>query len=139
MTFGHHQDDQEAQECPPSGGLEDFGYLDGDFVTQTPHMIPFWNPQNHGNTLEVISGHQDDQEAQKCPKNGNLENFRCFGGDVVTVTPHMIPFWNPQDHGSSKEVYLELLVTIRMMRKHKNVLHVVIQRILCVLMGILSL
>ena len=37
--FGHHQDDQEGQECPKTGVLEDFGCLDGDFVIVTTHMI----------------------------------------------------------------------------------------------------
>ena len=40
----HHHDDQEAQECPPSGDLEDLVCLDGYFVTVTPHMTLFWNP-----------------------------------------------------------------------------------------------
>ena len=30
--FGHHEDDQEAQEQPPNDCLFDFGYIDGDFV-----------------------------------------------------------------------------------------------------------
>ena len=42
--FGHHQNDQEAQVCPPSGDFEDFWCLDGFFLTITSHMIPFWNP-----------------------------------------------------------------------------------------------
>ena len=41
MPFGHNQDDQESQEYPPNGDLEDFRCLDDDFVTVTPHMIPF--------------------------------------------------------------------------------------------------
>ena len=41
MLFSHQQDDQEAQECPLSSDLEDFGCLGGDFVTVTTHMIHF--------------------------------------------------------------------------------------------------
>ena len=45
-TFAHHWDDQEAKEHPLSGDLddlEDLGYIDGDFVIFTVHMIHFWN------------------------------------------------------------------------------------------------
>ena len=41
MIFGHHQEDQEGQECPKTGVLEDFGCLDGVYDIFTPHMIPF--------------------------------------------------------------------------------------------------
>ena len=39
--LGHHQYDQEAQEHPQNGDLVEFICLDGNFVTLTPHMIPF--------------------------------------------------------------------------------------------------
>ena len=39
MTFGNNQEDQEGQECPHHGVLEDFGCLDRDFVIETSHMI----------------------------------------------------------------------------------------------------
>ena len=52
MTFGHNQEDQEGQECPQHGVLEDFGCLDRDFVIATSHMIPFWNPWDIVSTLE---------------------------------------------------------------------------------------
>jgi len=55
-NFGHHQDDQEGQESPKTGYLEDFGCLDGNFTIATPHMILFWNPWDHGSTQEVFSG-----------------------------------------------------------------------------------
>ena len=54
--FGHHQDDQEGPECPKTGNLEDLGHLDKDFVIVTPHMIPFWNPWNHGSYQLVFQG-----------------------------------------------------------------------------------
>ena len=44
-TFGHHQEDQEGQECSKHGILEDFGCLDVYFVIVPPHMIPSWNPK----------------------------------------------------------------------------------------------
>ena len=66
--------------------------------------------------------HQDDQEGQECPLSGDLEDFECLDGDFVTVTPHMIPFWNHKDHGSTQKVYSYLLIIIKMIRKVKNVL-----------------
>ena len=33
----------------------------------------------------------------------------------------MIPFWNPWDYGSAREVFLGFLVAIRMIRKVQNV------------------
>ena len=50
--FGHHQEDQEGQECPKHGVLEDFGCLDGYFVIVNSHMIHFWNPWDIVSTLE---------------------------------------------------------------------------------------
>ena len=41
LIFGHHQEDQEGQECPKTGVLEDFRCLDGVYDIFTPHMIPF--------------------------------------------------------------------------------------------------
>ena len=55
MMFGHHQEDQEGQECPKHGVLEDFGCLDGYFVIVPPHMIPFWNSWDNVSTLEGCS------------------------------------------------------------------------------------
>ena len=68
-----YQDHLEAEECFPGGDLEDFGHLDGDFITVTQHMITFWNPYDQTSTLG--SHHQDHQEAKECP-------LGCFG-------PHM--------------------------------------------------
>ena len=48
--------DQEGQECPKTGVLEDFGCLDWVFVIVTILVIPFWNPWDQGSTLEVIPG-----------------------------------------------------------------------------------
>ena len=39
--FGHHEDDQEAQEHPLNDCLLDFGYIDGDFVFFTPSYATF--------------------------------------------------------------------------------------------------
>ena len=50
--FGHHQDDQEGQECPKTGVLEDFRCLDEVFVIEPEHMTPFWNPWNQGSIQE---------------------------------------------------------------------------------------
>ena len=47
-NFGNHQDDQEGQEYPKAGYLENFGCLDGNFTIATPHMILFWNPWDMG-------------------------------------------------------------------------------------------
>ena len=92
--------------------------------------------------IEIVSrifGHyQVDQEGQECPKTGVLEDFGCLDGDFVIVPPHIIPFWKPWDHGSGQEVFPRILVTIRMIRKVKNVQKVRIWRILGILMGILS-
>ena len=54
--FGHHQDDQEGPKFPNTWDLEDLGHLDKDFVIVTPHMIPFWNPWNHGSYQLVFQG-----------------------------------------------------------------------------------
>ena len=67
--FGHHQDDQEGPKFPNTWDLEDLGHLDKDFVIVTPHMIPFWNPWDHGSAQEVFpvffGHHQDDQEGPR--------------------------------------------------------------------------
>ena len=55
-TVGHHQDDQEDQESPKHGVLEDFGCLDRDFVIATSYMIPFWNPWDIVSNLEGCRG-----------------------------------------------------------------------------------
>ena len=41
MMFGHHQEDQEGQECPKHGVLEDFGCLDGYFIIVLPTYDTF--------------------------------------------------------------------------------------------------
>ena len=40
---------------------------------------------------------------------------------LVILPPHMIPFWNPWDVGSTLEGFTGLLVNIRKMRKVKNI------------------
>ena len=52
MPFGRHQEDQEGQECPKTGVLEDFGCLGWDFVIVPLYMIHFWDPWELGNTQE---------------------------------------------------------------------------------------
>ena len=39
--FNYHQDDQEGQECPPSGDLWGFGCINGYFVTVIAHCALF--------------------------------------------------------------------------------------------------
>ena len=95
--------------------------------------------QNSGSVFGTFGHHHDDQEAQECPQNGDLEDFGCLDEDFFTLFIHMIPFWNPYNHGKTQEEYLDHLVTISMIRKLRNILEMVILRILGVLMGILSL
>ena len=52
-TFGHHQEDQEGQERPKHGVLEDFGCLDGYFVIVPS---PFLNPWGIVSILERCTG-----------------------------------------------------------------------------------
>ena len=42
MIFGHDQDDQEGQECPKTGDLEDFRCLDGH-ISYTNWSLPISN------------------------------------------------------------------------------------------------
>ena len=65
--------------------------------------------------------HQDEQEGQECPKTGVLKDFGYLDGGFDIVTPHVIPFWNPWDHGSKRELFTRFFVTIRINRKVKNV------------------
>ena len=53
--FGH-QEDQEGEECPKHGVLEDFGCLDGYFVIVNSHMIHFCNPWDIVSILEGCTG-----------------------------------------------------------------------------------
>ena len=86
--FGHHQDDQEAQECPPNGDLEDFGCLDVDFgIIRTMGTLrkvfwAFWSPSGGSGSSGMSS-------------KWWFGWFGCLYGDCVTVILHMIPFWNP--------------------------------------------
>ena len=92
-----------------------------------------------GNVFRYFGHHLNDQEGQESLKTGYLEDFGCLDGYFTIVTPHMILFWNPWDHGSTQEVLSGILVFIRMIRKVKNVIKLGIWRILGVLMGILLL
>ena len=47
----------------------------------------------------------------------------------------MIPFWNPWDLANAQEVHLDILVTMRIIRKLRNVLQLGFWLILGVLMG----
>ena len=53
-------------------------------------MIPFWNPwgswECSGSVSRNFGQHHDDQEAQECPKSGDLEDFRYLDGNFVIVT-----------------------------------------------------
>ena len=97
-------------------------------------------PWEYIGIVSRILGHcQDDQDGQEYPKTGVLEDFGCLDGVFVTVTQYMIHFWNPWDIGSTDEVFLDFLVTIRMIRMLQNGQKMVIWRILDVLMGFLLL
>ena len=50
-----------------------------------------------------------------------LKEFWYLDGGFDIVTPNVIPFWNPWDHGSKLELFTRFFVTIRINRKVKNV------------------
>ena len=87
-------------------------------------MIPFLNPWDHGSAQEVFPGFlviiRMIRKVQNVQKTGDLEDLGHFDGDFVIVTPHMIPFWNPWNHGSYQLVFQGFLVIIRMIRKVQN-------------------
>ena len=56
MTYGHHQENQQGQECPKHWVLEDFGCLDVYFVIVPPHIIAFCNPWDVVSILEGYTG-----------------------------------------------------------------------------------
>ena len=68
---------------------------------------------------------------------GYLEHCGCCDGTFTIVTPHMILFSNPWDHGSTQEVFSGILVIIRMIMNVKNVKKLGIWRIVGVLMEFL--
>ena len=74
-----------------------------------------------GSVSKIFGHHQDDQEGQECPKSGDLEDSGYLDGDFVIIAPHMIQFWKPWDHGSAQEVFPNISVIFRMIRKLKNV------------------
>ena len=88
----HHQDDQEGQECPINGVLEENGCLDGVFAILTSLMIPFLESSGPGQCTRSINfccwHHQDDQEGQECPLNGVLEEIGCLDGGFAILTSH---------------------------------------------------
>ena len=74
-----------------------------------------------GSVYKIFGYHQDDQEGQECPKSEDLKDSGYLDGDFVIIAPHMIHFWKPWDHGSAQEVFTNILVTFRMIRKLQNV------------------
>ena len=72
-------------------------------------MIPFWNPWDHGSAQGVFPGFfitiRMIRKVHKCPKTDNLEDMGYIDEDFFIITPHMIYFWNPWDHGSAQEVF----------------------------------
>ena len=91
----HHQDDLEGQECHQHGVVMEIGCLYGIFAILTWNMVPFWNPQDHGDRLGSISRHhvyhQDDLEAQECPLTGVLVEIGCLDGGFAILTSHNTP------------------------------------------------
>ena len=57
-----------------------------------------------------------------CPKKNAFIRFWAITHLLDFQNWHMIPFWNPWDLANAQEVHLDLLVTIRMVRKLRNVL-----------------
>ena len=91
--FGHHQEDQEGQECPKHGVLEDFGCLDVYFVIVSPHMIPFWNPWDIVSILEGCTGFF--VTIMKIRKVKNVEHMGLWR--ILSFFPHIHNiFWNPK-------------------------------------------
>ena len=118
-----------------------WGYVLWGFYQCNPTYDTFLESLGHceyfGRVYTTFGHHQEDQEGQESPKHGVLEDFCCFDGYFVIVPPHMIPFWNPWDIVSTLEGCTRHLVTIRKIRKVKNVQNMGFWRILAVLMGIL--
>ena len=52
--FGNHPEDQEGHECPKTGVLKDFEFLDGDFVNEIHTMIHFRNRWEQSQTQDMI-------------------------------------------------------------------------------------
>ena len=131
---------RKVKNVPKHGALEDFGCISGNFVIARPHLLPFWNPWDIMRALEGCTRLsvtiRKIRKVRNVPKHGVFEYFGCIGGDFVIARPHMIPFWNPWDIGSTLEGCTRLLVTIRKISKVENVQK---WRISGVLMGFLSL
>ena len=88
-TFGHHQEDQEGQEHPKHGVLEDFGCLHGYFGIVPPHMIPFWNPWNILSILEGCT--QSLLTTRKIRKVNNVQNMGFWNTreNIETYSPQI--------------------------------------------------
>ena len=92
MMFGHHQKDQEGQECPRNVVFEDFCCLDGYFISVPPYIIPFWNPWDIVSILEgctvflvIIT---------KIRKVKNVQHMGYWR--ILSFCPHIHNiFWNP--------------------------------------------
>ena len=69
------------------------------------------------------------------PKIDDFYDFGGLNGVFVTVTHHKVSFWIPWNRGNAQEVFLEFLVTIRMIRMVENSQKMMIWMILDVWMG----
>ena len=54
----------------------------------------------------ILVNCQQDQDAQECPQNDDLSDFRCCDEDFSTLINSMTAFWNPYDKGSTLEELL---------------------------------
>ena len=61
----------------------------------------------HGHYLELylrqFDNHQDNQEAQKHPKNGYFEDYKCLDHIIVTKFLQVIPHYNLSDVGITED------------------------------------
>ena len=78
-------------------------------ISFSPLRIFFWNPWDHRSTGEVFPRIlviiMIIRRVNSIKTTGNLEDFGCLGGNFTIVTPHMILFWNPWDHGCTHKVF----------------------------------
>ena len=71
-----------------------------------------------------LGHHHVDLEGPGCPLNRVLVEIGFLDGVFAILISHMIPFWNPQDQGNVLGAYLGIMLTIRMIKKLKNVIYV---------------
>ena len=137
--YDHHHDDQEAQECPWRGHLEENWCLDGIFLIYNQHIICFRNPCNQDYNLGVVPVMMITimmiRKLRNVLGSGHLEENRCLDRMCLIYTQHIICFWNPWNQDCNLRVLPVIMITIMMSRKLRNVPEVVIWRRICVMMG----